>query len=124
MIRGKIDRKTRKTSNYSETVLSMTNEINDNNEDNLRKRIESSNLIKETPRVAKKLKGVRKRPWTQLEDILLTKLVNKIGSQKWSEIAKRIKGREGKQCRERWHNHLNPLIRKDPWDEKEEWLLF
>jgi len=38
----------------------MTNEINDNNEDNLRKRIESSNLIKETPRVAKKLKGVRK----------------------------------------------------------------
>jgi hypothetical protein len=63
-------------------------------------------------------------PWTQLEDVLLTKLVNKIGSQKWSEIAKRIKGREGKQCRERWHNHLNPQIRKDPWDEKEEWLLF
>lgn len=124
MIRGKIDRKTRKTSNYSETVLSMENEISANNEEHLRKRIESSNLIKETPRVAKKLKGVRKRPWTQLEDILLTKLVNKIGSQKWSEIAKRIKGREGKQCRERWHNHLNPLIRKDPWDEKEEWLLF
>lgn len=124
MIRGKIDRKTRKTSNYSETVLSMENEINVNNEEHLRKRIESSNLIKEIPRVAKKLKGVRKRPWTQLEDILLTKLVNKIGSQKWSEIAKRIKGREGKQCRERWHNHLNPLIRKDPWDEKEEWLLF
>ena len=59
-----------------------------------------------------------------MEDVLLTKLVNKIGSQKWSEIAKRIKGREGKQCRERWHNHLNPQIRKDPWDEKEEWLLF
>merc|ERR1711862_194976 len=88
----------------------------------LRKRFESSTVDTENSKPQKKLKGVRKRPWTQLEDILLTKLVNKIGSQKWSEIAKRIKGREGKQCRERWHNHLNPQIRKDPWEDKEEWL--
>ncbi|RYY81178.1 hypothetical protein EON63_15980, partial [archaeon] len=24
-------------------------------------------------------------------------------------------GRIGKQCRERWHNHLNPDINKAPW---------
>lgn len=37
----------------------------------------------------------------------------------------------GKQCRERyylyifrWHNHLNPLIKKTPWEDQEEWLLF
>jgi myb proto-oncogene protein len=24
-------------------------------------------------------------------------------------------GRIGKQCRERWHNHLNPDIKKDDW---------
>ena len=50
-----------------------------------------------------KMKGSRKRRWTEREDILLTKLVG--DHYRWSEIAKRIKGREGKQCRERWHNH-------------------
>ena len=24
----------------------------------------------------------------------------------------------------RWHNHLNPEIRKEAWDDQEEWLLF
>lgn len=24
----------------------------------------------------------------------------------------------------RWHNHLNPMIKKTPWDEDEEWILF
>lgn len=33
-------------------------------------------------------------------------------------------GRIGKQCRERWHNHLNPDIKKSPWSEEEEWTLF
>lgn len=26
----------------------------------------------------------------------------------------------GKQCRERWHNHLDPNIKKGPWTEEEE----
>ena len=29
-----------------------------------------------------------------------------------------------KQCRERWHNHLNPGIKKSPWTEFEDWLIF
>lgn len=33
-------------------------------------------------------------------------------------------GRVGKQCRERWHNHLSPDIKKDDWSDHEEWLLF
>ena len=30
----------------------------------------------------------------------------------------------GKRCRERWHNHLCPDVRKDSWTPMEEWLLF
>lgn len=30
----------------------------------------------------------------------------------------------GKQCRERWHNHLNPRIKKINWTRDEEWILF
>src|SRR3990167_8161093 len=33
-------------------------------------------------------------------------------------------GREGKQCRERWHNHLKPEIKKSAWAEEEDWILF
>lgn len=33
-------------------------------------------------------------------------------------------GRIGKQCRERWHNHLNPAIKKEEWSDYEEWILF
>lgn len=33
-------------------------------------------------------------------------------------------GRIGKQCRERWHNHLNPKIKKIQWSIDEEWILF
>ena len=30
----------------------------------------------------------------------------------------------GKQCRERWHNHLNPEIKKTAWTEQEDKLLY
>lgn len=52
------------------------------------------------------------------------------GLKKWTKIAKAIKselgieGRTGKQCRERWHNHLNPEITKDDWTEEEEKKIF
>ena len=34
-----------------------------------------------------------------------------------------ILGRIGKQCRERWHNHLNPDISKAPWSEEEDRII-
>jgi hypothetical protein len=63
-------------------------------------------------------------PWTIEEDNMIVRLVNKHGAQKWSNIAKHLPGRIGKQCRERWHNHLNPFIRRESWTVEEEWLLF
>lgn len=51
-------------------------------------------------------------------------LVGKHGPQKWTFIASHLPGRIGKQCRERWHNHLSPHIRKEKWHVEEEWLLF
>lgn len=63
-------------------------------------------------------------PWTEEEDLLVMKLVEKHGPQKWTFIADHLPGRIGKQCRERWHNHLNPRIKKSSWADEEEWLLF
>lgn len=51
-------------------------------------------------------------------------LVDKNGPQKWTIIAEQLPGRIGKQCRERWHNHLNPKIKKVGWSKEEEWILY
>ena len=51
-------------------------------------------------------------------------LVEKNGPQKWTQIAEHLPGRIGKQWRERWHNHLNPKIKKIAWSEDEEWILY
>ncbi|XP_023641463.1 transcription factor MYB3R-3 isoform X1 [Capsella rubella] len=64
-----------------------------------------------------------KGPWTQEEDEKIVELVEKYGPAKWSVIAQSLTGRIGKQCRERWHNHLNPDINKDAWTAEEELAL-
>jgi len=37
-----------------------------------------------------------------------------------SAIASQLKGRLGKQCRERWYNHLDPSIKKETWSGEED----
>lgn len=63
-------------------------------------------------------------PWTKEEDDIVIKLVAENGPQKWTHVAAHLPGRIGKQCRERWHNHLNPRIKKIVWSSEEEWILF
>ncbi|ESR63874.1 hypothetical protein CICLE_v10007316mg [Citrus x clementina] len=64
-----------------------------------------------------------KGPWSKEEDEIIIELVNKYGPKKWSTIAQHLPGRIGKQCRERWHNHLNPAINKEAWTQEEELAL-
>ncbi|CAL5370094.1 unnamed protein product [Camellia sinensis] len=73
----------------------------------------------------KKVESKRRRmqQWAPEEDRLLVKLVKEYGEKKWSHIAQMLNGRMGKQCRERWHNHLRPDIKKDIWSEEEEMKL-
>ena len=61
-----------------------------------------------------------KGPWSKEEDDTVMQLVHKHGPKKWSLIASFLPGRIGKQCRERWHNHLNPDIKKEGWTPEED----
>jgi len=61
--------------------------------------------------------------WTKQEDEELTKLVEKHGARKWATIAKHFESRRGKQCRDRWVNHLQPNIRRGEWTMEEEQIL-
>uniref|UniRef100_A0A8C5R9L1 MYB proto-onco like 2 n=1 Tax=Leptobrachium leishanense TaxID=445787 RepID=A0A8C5R9L1_9ANUR len=64
-----------------------------------------------------------KGPWTKDEDEKVIDLVKKYGTKHWTLIAKQLKGRMGKQCRERWHNHLNPEVKKSSWTEEEDRII-
>ncbi|GLT48815.1 hypothetical protein SLA2020_224140 [Shorea laevis] len=64
-----------------------------------------------------------KGQWTDEEDRKLVRLVKQCGVRKWAQIAEKMVGRAGKQCRERWQNHLRPDIKKDTWSEEEERIL-
>eukprot|EP00742_Colponemidia_sp_Colp-10_P002486 GILJ01002650.1.p1 GENE.GILJ01002650.1~~GILJ01002650.1.p1 ORF type:complete len:739 (-),score=90.19 GILJ01002650.1:331-2457(-) len=72
--------------------------------------------------------GLVKGPWTAVEDKVLYRLVLEHGPSRWSEIAKMLNdevgsGRLGKQCRERWFNHLDPSIRRGDWTEEEDRII-
>eukprot|EP00658_Telonema_sp_P-2_P039998 TRINITY_DN28611_c0_g1_i1.p1 TRINITY_DN28611_c0_g1~~TRINITY_DN28611_c0_g1_i1.p1 ORF type:complete len:343 (-),score=50.82 TRINITY_DN28611_c0_g1_i1:321-1349(-) len=67
--------------------------------------------------------GASKRQWSAEEDRVVCDHVQQLGPCKWSKIASYLPGRIGKQCRERWHNHLNPSIRKTPWTSQEDEII-
>ncbi|MBN3309077.1 MYBB protein, partial [Amia calva] len=65
-----------------------------------------------------------KGPWTKEEDEKVIELVKKYGTKQWAMVAKHLKGRLGKQCRERWHNHLNPEVKKSSWTAEEDRIIY
>eukprot|EP01031_Cornospumella_fuschlensis_P043726 gene43726-53474_t len=67
---------------------------------------------------------VDKKPWRQEEDAALLRLVAEHGIlAKWTTIASRLGSRTGKQCRERYLNHLNPDIKRTAWTDEEDNLI-
>lgn len=65
-----------------------------------------------------------KGPWTKEEDEKVIDLVKRYGNKQWAIVAKHLKGRLGKQCRERWHNHLNPDVKKSSWTAEEDLIIY
>ncbi|KAK7330497.1 hypothetical protein VNO77_24692 [Canavalia gladiata] len=95
---------------------------------NYYKRVGLNKSNRESPNTRRSFKvrkksNIVKGQWTADEDRLLIQLVEQYGVRKWSHIAQTLPGRIGKQCRERWHNHLRPDIKKDIWTEEEDKIL-
>lgn len=67
--------------------------------------------------------GDRKGPWSQEEDDLLRKMVERFGAKYWSTISNSIPGRSGKSCRLRWCNQLSPEVEHRPFTAEEDRLI-
>lgn len=91
-------------------------------------RTESQCLYKWKKRT--KQKAFTKTTWTTYEDQILISIVNQFGPKNWQTLANILNQklgepdkRVGKQCRERWLNHLHPSINKQPWSASEDLIL-
>jgi hypothetical protein len=61
--------------------------------------------------------------WTGEEDELVVNWVQDHGPTDWSQLATLLPHRIGKQCRDRWTNHLSPTVARGIWTSQEEELL-
>ncbi|MCD9642742.1 hypothetical protein HAX54_029684 [Datura stramonium] len=109
----------------SSCITSTVDNIYDDKEIDERKNKKSlsSSSMRRLEKSTRKKSKSAKSQWTIEEDRILINLVEKFGDRKWSQIAEMLKGRIGKQCRERWHNHLRPDIKKELWTEEEDRIL-
>ena len=64
-----------------------------------------------------------KGSWTRDEDETIINYVKQHGDKDWAKLAVLLPGRIGKQCRERWKNHLDPTVQKTCWTEEEDQKL-
>eukprot|EP01035_Chromulina_nebulosa_P026174 gene26174-34235_t len=72
----------------------------------------------------KSLQKSNKKTWQSDEDELLLQLVEEFGSSGcWTQISAQMPNRSTRQCRERYNNHLAPIIKKGNWTKEEDALI-
>lgn len=69
--------------------------------------------------------SITKTQWQKREDDELFRIISEKGTKQWQEIAETLNDalgvqRNGKQCRERWYNFLNPEINREPFSPEED----
>jgi myb proto-oncogene protein len=66
--------------------------------------------------------NIKKEKWTAEEDAQLLDLVGRFGNA-WAEISRRLDGRTDQQCMGRWRRHLDPAIKREAWQAREDAAL-
>jgi hypothetical protein len=64
-----------------------------------------------------------KGAWTGEEDQVILQYVENNGTKDWAKLATFLPGRTGKQCRERFKNHLDPTVQHIPWSSEDDQRL-
>ena len=61
-----------------------------------------------------------RRRFTAREDATLKRLVEKLGTDDWTMIARRMTNRTAKQCRDRFENYLSDALNHGQWTAEED----
>lgn len=65
----------------------------------------------------------KRQKFTHEEDEIIINLVGDTQFPNWNEIASHIKGKSGRQCRERFQHYLSPKLSREPWTPQEDQLI-
>lgn len=83
--------------------------------------IPGRNKLQCTQRWRKTLKpGQKKGPWAPEEDAMLLRVMKTEQPGDWQAVARKVSGRNAKQCKERWTLNLDPDINHGPWSAEED----
>lgn len=89
----------------------------------------SESLMKEchlnTPKLgtSNSRKSSKKSKFTEIEDQNLCLLVLKYGPNNWKKVARELKNRTPRQCRDRYRHYLSPTINQSSWTNEEDQIL-
>ncbi|OHT17521.1 Myb-like DNA-binding domain containing protein [Tritrichomonas foetus] len=65
----------------------------------------------------------QRQKFTKQEDNQLLRLVKKYGTKSWEIIAQHMSRRTGRQCRDRYNNHLLENFTKGSWTPEEDQII-
>ena len=76
-------------------------------------------------------RGQSRQTWSSREDEVLRTIITTRGIKAWTTVAAELNVnvhaghqiRHGKQCRERWFNHLDPCLKKGNWTIEEDLII-
>lgn len=80
-------------------------------------------IQKEINKIIQKSKYKPHQKWSKEEDEKLKKLVEEFGVNDWRHLAKKMEGRNSRQCRERYQYYLNPSLIQGQWTREEDELI-
>ncbi|RKP32037.1 hypothetical protein METBISCDRAFT_12755, partial [Metschnikowia bicuspidata] len=66
---------------------------------------------------------IRRGPWSPEEDRRLMEIISLYGPLNWVRISVLLVSRLPKQCRERYHQNLKPLLNRNPINAEEGMLI-
>lgn len=81
--------------------------------------LESRSVLPDAPKVG----NIRRGPWSPEEDRRLMEIILLYGPLNWVKISVLLVSRSPKQCRERYHQNLKPLLNRNPINTEEGMLI-
>ena len=117
-------KKVRWTKEEDELLFRLLKDVDNPNWPFIAKNFPSKGTQQVTERWEKVLNPkLIKGSWTREEDQKIINFVSENGCKNWTQLAALLPGRIGKQCRERWRNHLDPNINHSMWTNEEDMML-
>lgn len=106
------------SSNFQGQMLDQANQFSANSD------LNSSGNQLFNVNMSPMIQKPKRQKFTSEEDNIILELVGDNKFPNWNEVAAHIKGRTGRQCRERYQHYLSPTLSCEPWTLQEDKYIY